>query len=123
MFAQPSPIAILLSMAADDPRVVDCVHQPKKFTFPKRSFGTKGEKRAFNPAWFDKWSWIDYSGTSDHVTCFYCSRANRKNLLPDGFRVPTILRNGTEHLVPQNTYFVERIKMGPKQLPSLVVII
>ena len=38
-------------------------------------------------------------------------------------RVPTILRNGTKHLIPQNTYFAERIEMGPKQLPSLVVII
>ena len=31
-------------------------------------------------------------------------------------------RNGTEHLIPQNTYFAEHIEMGPKQLPSLVVI-
>ena len=38
------------------------------------------------------------------------------------YRVPTILRNGTEHLIPQNTYFAEHIEMGPKQLPSLVVI-
>ena len=32
-------------------------------------------------------------------------------------------RNGTEHLIPQNTYFAEHIEMGPKQLPSLVAII
>ena len=32
-------------------------------------------------------------------------------------------RNGTEHLIPQNTYFAERIEMGPKQLPRLAVII
>ena len=32
-------------------------------------------------------------------------------------------RNGMEHLILQNTYFAERIEMGPKQLPSLVVII
>ena len=32
-------------------------------------------------------------------------------------------RNGTEHLIPQNTYLAEHIEMGPKQLPSLVVII
>ena len=31
--------------------------------------------------------------------------------------------NGTEHLIPQNTYLAEHIEMGPKQLPSLVVII
>ena len=39
---------------ADDPRVVDCAHQPRKFTFPMQSFGTKGEKQAFNLAWFDR---------------------------------------------------------------------
>ena len=32
-------------------------------------------------------------------------------------------RNGTERLIPKNTYFAERIKIGPKQFPSLVVIL
>ena len=72
-------------MATDDLRMADRAHQPKRFVFPKRSFGTKGEKRAFNPAWFDRWSWLDYNEANDHVVCFYCSRAHRRNLLPDGF--------------------------------------
>ena len=33
-----------------------------------------------------KWSWLDYNEANYHVVCFYCSRANRRNLLPDGFR-------------------------------------
>jgi len=54
-------------------------HQSKTFAFPKRSFGSKGEKRAFKLGWFDKWSWLDYSEVKDHILCFYCSRANKKN--------------------------------------------
>ena len=74
-----------ITMATDDLRVADRAHQPKRFVFPRRSFGTKGRKRAFNPAWLDKWSWLDYKEANDHVVCFYCSRAHRRNLLPDGF--------------------------------------
>ena len=47
--------------------VADRAHQPKHFVFPRRSLGTKGRKRAFNPAWLDKWSWLDYNEANDHV--------------------------------------------------------
>ena len=47
-----------ITMATDDLRVANRAHQPKRFVFPRRSFGTKGRKRAFNPAWLDKWSWL-----------------------------------------------------------------
>ena len=33
-------------MATDDLRVANRAHQPKRFVFPRRSFGTKGRKRA-----------------------------------------------------------------------------
>ena len=46
---------VSIMAAPDDLHVADGAHQPKSFIFPKRSFGTKGEKRAFNPAWFSKW--------------------------------------------------------------------
>jgi len=59
-------------------------NQPMQFTFPKRSFGNKGDKRAFNSSWFQKWTWLDYNEANDSVLCFFCSRADEKNLLPSG---------------------------------------
>lgn len=57
-------------------------NQPKSFRFPSRSFGTKGNKRSFKPAWFVEWPWLDYVEGKDSVLCFYCSEAHRKKLLP-----------------------------------------
>ena len=68
-------------MATDDLRVADRAQQPKRFVFPRHSFGTKGRKRAFNPAWLDKWSWLDYKITL-FVLLLTCAQ---KELLPDGF--------------------------------------
>ena len=65
--------------------MMDAAHQPRNFTFPKRSFGSKGEMRSFKPGWFDKWPWLDYCETSDRVVCFYCSRASKRDLLPSGY--------------------------------------
>ena len=65
--------------------MTDAVHQPRNFTFPKHSFGSKGEMRSFKPGWFDKWPWMDYYETSDRVVCFYCSRASNRDLLPSGY--------------------------------------
>ena len=59
-------------------------NHPVNFAFPKHSFGTKGEKRAFNASWFQKWPWLDYNESNDSVLCFYCSKADEKNLLPSG---------------------------------------
>ena len=56
-------------------------NQPKKFSFPTRSFGKQGETRSFKPGWFDSWPWLDYREVSDSVLCFYCSHANCSNLL------------------------------------------
>jgi hypothetical protein len=46
-------------------------NQPKKFAFPSRQFGRKGEKRSFKPAWFSDWPWLDYRELDDSVVCFY----------------------------------------------------
>ena len=56
--------------------------------------------------WRFSWNRKGIRGTSKAVGAYYSAE-----------------RNGTEHLIPQNTYFAESIEMGPKQLPSLVVII
>ena len=81
---------VSIMAASDDLHVADGA-SAKSFTFPKCSFGTKGKNRAFSSAWFSKSSWLDYSEANDQVVCIYCSRANRRNLLLDGFR--DVLRN------------------------------
>lgn len=75
----------------------DSPHQPRRLKFPERSFGRKGEKRSFKAAWFDTWAWLDYREVSDSVVCYYCSRANDKNLLTSGLygkREETFLTKG-----------------------------
>ena len=59
-------------------------HQPRKYCFPERCFGSKGEKRSFKAAWFDSWAWLDYQEVSDSVVCFYCSRASSRRMLSQG---------------------------------------
>ena len=47
----------------DDARIandIEVPHQPRKYHFPERSFGNKGEKRSFKVAWFDTWWWLSY---------------------------------------------------------------
>lgn len=76
---------------------VEGPHQPKKYSFPARQFGNKGEKRSFKVAWFDSWKWIDYHEVSDSVTCYYCSRASTQKLLTKGLygkREEAFLSNG-----------------------------
>ena len=58
-------------------------NQPKNFRFPLRSFGNKGEKRSFQPSWFEKRPWLDYQETSDSVICLYCSSASKRKLLTE----------------------------------------
>ena len=51
-------------------------HQPRKFSFPMRSFGkTSVVKRSFQAAWFDKFPWIHYYEALDAALCHLCARA------------------------------------------------
>ena len=82
-------------IAASD--LVPVPHQPKKFSFPPRSFGSKGEKRSFRPIWFEKWSWLYYREVSDSVICFYCLSAHKRKLLSEGLyskREDTYVKKG-----------------------------
>ena len=56
-------------------------HQSKKYNFPGRCFGSKGELWLFKANWVDNWAWLDYQEVGDSVLCYYCSLANRRNLL------------------------------------------
>ena len=60
---------------------VEGPHQPKKYSFPSPSFGTKGENRCFKGVRFQQWLWLDCKEPTDSVVCFYCSQANQKKLM------------------------------------------
>ena len=53
---------------------------PRKYNFPGRSFGSKGELQSFKAAWFDNWSRLDHHEMNDSVLC---SCANSRNLLAE----------------------------------------
>ena len=59
-------------------------HQLRIFSFPLRSFDSKGEKRSFKATLFYTWPWLHYREVSDSVICYYCSRANEGKLLASG---------------------------------------
>ena len=44
--------------------------QPTNVTFPKRAYSDKG--RSFNPAWYQQYSWLEYSVKKDAAFCFPC---------------------------------------------------
>lgn len=69
-------------------------HQPKKFQFPKKRYGS--QNRAFQPTWFDNFPWLHYDENTDTVLCFTCHKqyakgnlktANKKDLafIKEGF--------------------------------------
>lgn len=64
------------------PDVGEQPHQPAKFSFQKRAFGTKSVVfRSFQPQWFQKWSWIHYDEARDLAFCFICVKAVRSKTL------------------------------------------
>ena len=68
----------------DDARIandIEVLHQPRKYHFPERSFGNKGERQSFKAVWFDTWRWLSYQEVSDSVICFHCSQASNRNML------------------------------------------
>jgi len=68
-----------LSSAA---RFQDSPHQPRRFTFPKRSCGHKQPiRRSFQPCWFNTWTWLHYDEGNDTVLCYFCGKANQDSLL------------------------------------------
>ena len=44
--------------------------QPRGIQFPPTAFGTKNLK--FQSAWYNKYTWLEYSETFDAMFCFYC---------------------------------------------------
>ena len=46
----------------------------KRFNFPKRQFGTKGEERSFRAEWCDTFSWLRYDVKTNTAFCYLCMR-------------------------------------------------
>ena len=70
-------------------------HQPKKFSFPHRSYGkTKVVQRRFQAEWFDKWTWITYDETKDAVFCIVCQQVSKEKKLSNSKYEPTFVSKG-----------------------------
>ena len=68
-----SSVSLTVSVLADSP------HQPKEFSFPKRSFGKKAiVYRSFQASWFSSWKWLHYCESDDSVLCFLCVKSNKR---------------------------------------------
>ena len=50
-------------------------HQPRSIKFPMRDTGK--QKRAFNPKWFDQFTFLHYREDSDSVICHNCALADK----------------------------------------------
>ena len=69
----PGSSSVSLTVLADSP------HQPKEFSFPKRSFGKKAIiYRSSQASWFSSWKWLHYCESDDSVLCFLCVKATRE---------------------------------------------
>ena len=45
--------------------------QPRGIQFPRTTFGAKNLIN-FQPAWYTKYAWLEYSESKDAMFCFYC---------------------------------------------------
>ena len=71
------------------------LHQPKKFSFPYRSYGkTKVVQRRFQAEWFDTWTWITYDETKNAVFCIVCQQASKEKKLSNSKYEPTFISKG-----------------------------
>ena len=67
-------------------------HQPKNFSFLKRSFGQKTVVyRSFQPNWFSKWPFLHYEESSDEVFCHTCLMACKLNRMKTGYVDPAFV--------------------------------
>ena len=57
-------------------------HQPRSFSFPKRTFGKKAPvNRSFQASWFESHSWLHYDEANDAAFCYICMKAAKENKL------------------------------------------
>lgn len=77
-----------------DIRFLSEPNQPKNIKFPFRTFGKQTVKRAFNPTWFDRCTWLHYDEENDSVFCFTCTKALHHNLISSTKRDASFTETG-----------------------------
>ena len=71
--------------------VTERPHQPSGLNFPKRSFGTRGVLRSFQPAWFSKWPFIHYDEAKDAAFCHTCMMATKNRRMKSNYADPAFV--------------------------------
>ena len=67
-------------------------HQPKAFSFPKRSFGKKNAVfRSFQQDWFTKFPFLHYDEAKDVAFCHVCLMAVKKKRMKTGYIDPAFV--------------------------------
>ena len=81
-------------------------HPPKGYSFPVRTFGTKGEKRSFRSDWCVKYDWLHYDSTIDTAFCHLCmTTEQKKRFLASTKRDPAFLTKGYTNWKDATTAF------------------
>ena len=97
----------------------------KAFSFPKRQFGSKGDKRSFHAEWCDTLSWLHYSIiiTMSMPTLLSATLvAMRGEVIPHVHKLQSYcsLRASEEDPRPSNfvsaTYFKQKVRSGSRFL-------
>ena len=97
---EPATRAALLQPSTtntDLPDIGNEPKQPRRYQFPKRSFGKKSViYRSFQPAWFDRWKWLHYDSSRDLAFCFTCIKAIKtgKTKLSGNMNDSSLIFNG-----------------------------
>ena len=74
-------------------------HPPKGFSFPKREFGSKREKRSFCAKWCNKYTWLHYNVTHDATFRHVCMQAEfEKKFLGSTKREAAFIMKGFTYL-------------------------
>jgi hypothetical protein len=111
--------------------------QPKEMQFPTTTFGTKNLK--FQPGWYNKHAWLEYSEAEDAMYCFYCRLygssgrcaqkeftetgcRNWKNALGEEGKLLTHSRSNSHLFAAERFAFAQSVRPGvDEQLSDAIV--
>ena len=78
----------------------------KSFNFPKREFGSKGEKRSFRAEWCQQFEWLHYDVGKDAAFCYLCMKCQlEKKFLASTKRDPAFISRGFTYWKEGTTSF------------------
>ena len=82
------------SRGPSKPSVPDLFHPKRSYKFPRRKFGTTGE-RSFRAEWCDTYPWLHYDKVSNSAFCHLCMRAaSQGKFLASTKRDPAFISTG-----------------------------